>query len=164
MNKKPGLLFSIAILALIILASSFDLHMGTQHIVNLRDGIDPSTVLYVCPVESSVWTGVSNAIANGRKYASMFFLFFTIILLFSWGWALYQNLLKDKFSKDSYKNPWGLTKMFIWGIVIFMLLINTPNRYRYVNLNIKGHTTEWVLCENTSEGARAIAATAIKIR
>ncbi|MCQ2574789.1 MAG: hypothetical protein MJ156_01635 [Alphaproteobacteria bacterium] len=164
MNKKPGLLFSISILALIVLAASFDVHIGAQHVVRLREGIDPATVLYVCPIESSIWDNLSNALVNGRKYVYMFFFFFSMILLFSWGWALYQNLLKDKFSKDVYKNPWGLTKIFFWGFIIFLLLVHTPNHYRYVKIDIKGHTTEWVLCENTSEGARAISAKAIKVR
>ena len=76
-----------------------------------------------------------------------------IVLLFAWGWALYQNLLKDKFNADVYKNPWGITKIVFWAVIIAVLLVKTPNYFRRVD--VRGHGNNWVLCENTSEGAKA---------
>ena len=77
-----------------------------------------------------------------------------LVLTFSWGWALYQNLLKDKFSADAYKNPWALTKAVFWMAVAFFILFQTPNYFRRVE--VRGHGDNWVLCENTSAGARAV--------
>ena len=163
MNKKPGLLFAVSALALIILAAAFDFSFGGNTAVHLRSGINPDDMLYVCPVADNVWDSFAEAMSFGKKYIYMGFLFAGIILLFSWGWALYQNLVKDKFSADAYKNPWELTKMFFWAGVICTVLAMTPNYFRSVHVRIRGHETSWVLCENTSTDARAVNAGAVYV-
>ena len=157
MNKKPGLLFSVCVLAIIILAASFDLHIGgVSDTVHLKHGVNPGDVLYVCPVESGVFDSFSNSLRMFSKQISLFFTFGFIVLLFSWGWALYQNLLKDKFNADVYKNPWSLTKALFWAGVVITVLIATPNHFRTVSIHNKGHTYNYVLCEDNSAGARAV--------
>lgn len=159
MNKKPGLLFAIALFAIIILATSFHMDFGGNPPLELRSGVNPENVLYVCPVTSSVWETLSQSLHYLDRYASVFFAFIGIVLTFSWGWAIYQNLLKDKFSEDAYKNPWALTKTFFWLIIIFTILIATPNRFRTVGIRDNHGKVDysWVLCDNTSEGAQAVS-------
>ena len=164
MNKKPGLLITVSILAIIILATVFDMNFGGDTMVQLRHGVNPDSVLYVCPVAGSAWDDFAQAMSFGRKYIYMGFCFAAIVLLFSWGWALYQNLVKDKFSADAYKNPWGLTKLFFWAAVICVLLAMTPNYFRTVHVRVNGHDSEYVLCENTSTDARAVNAKAVTLR
>ena len=162
MNKKPGLLFAVVFFAIIILAASFNMNLGGGAIVKLKPGINPDTILYVCQITESNWNVFANVFSMWEKYVYMFFIFATIVLSFSWGWALYQNLLKDKFSADAYKNPWALTKMFFWAGVICTILAVTPNHYRTVH--VRGDNRNWVLCENFSEGAHAVRAQAVELR
>ena len=164
MNKKPGLLFAVSMFALIILAVVFDLNFGGNPPLQLRPGVNPDDVLYICPVTEDSWSHFAEALSFGRKYITMFFVFALIILSFSWGWALYQNLLKDKFSADVYKNPWELTKMFFWACVIISVLAMTPNYFRTVSYTANGQTSKWILCENTSDGARAVNPKSITLR
>ena len=161
MNKKPGLLFAVCLLAIIVLSVSFNMNLGDGTAVKLASGVNPDKVLYVCPIANSIWVSISQSLHLIGKYAIVFFCFAGIVLCFSWGWALYQNLLKDKFSEDVYKNPWGLTKVVFWIIVIFTILIVTPNHFRRVELH--GHGDNWVLCDNTSEGARPVNYRAVKL-
>ena len=162
MNKKPGLLFAVCFLAIIILAVSFNMNLGGSAPVQLRPGVNPDDVLYVCPSASMTWDGISKSLHFLGKYASVFFSFIGIVLVFSWGWALYQNLLKDKFSVDVYKNPWEITKIIFWIMIVFTICSVTPNQFRRVE--VKGHGTDWVLCENTSEGAKAVNPRAVTLR
>lgn len=164
MNKKPGLLFTVSALAIIILAAAFGFNFGGDTAVHLRSGINPDDVLYICPVADNVWDAFSEALSLGRKYIYIGFCFAGIILLFSWGWALYQNLVKDKFSADAYKNPWDLTKLFFWAGVICTVLAMTPNYFRTVHVRVRGQDTSWVLCQNTSTDARAVNAKAVTLR
>ena len=162
MNKKPGLLFAVAVFAIVILAASFHMNYGEHAAVHLRDGVNPDNVLYVCEITQDAWTNLSESLHFMRRYAAVFFSFIGIILVFSWGWAFYQNLLKDKFSEDVYKNPWGITKVIFWMIVIVSILFVTPNHFRRVE--IRGHGDNWVLCESTSDGARAVNYRAVTIK
>lgn len=154
MNKKPGLVLIVSVFAMIILASAFNMDFGGNPPVKLPNGINPDSVLYVCPAADSVWNQFSSVLHFLGKYAYLFFFFVFIVLGFSWGWALYQNLLKDKFSADAYKNPWDLTKVFFWMTIIFVVLYHGPNYFRSVT--VRGHGSDWVLCESTSAGAKAI--------
>ncbi len=157
MNKKPGLLFVVSLLAIIVLAVSFNMDFGGNAPVKLPAGINPDDVLYVCPVTTKgAFTQLADGLHAIGRYASLLFAFLGLVLMFSWGWALYQNLLKDKFSADVYKNPWDLTKVVFWMAVVFYVLLATPDNFRRVE--VRGHGTNWVLCENTSDGARAVFA------
>jgi hypothetical protein len=162
MNKKPGLLLVVSLLAMIILATSFGFNFGGNPPVQLRAGINPDTVLYVCPVAESTWVSVSNSLHLIGKYVNVMFFFAAFVLLFSWAWAFYQNLLKDKFNDDVYKNPWGLTKVIFWGVVIYTVLFMTPNHFRRVD--VRGSNNQYVLCENTSTGARPVKSGAVTMR
>lgn len=164
MNKKPGLLFTVCVLAVILLAAAFNMGLGGNEIAHLRSGINPDNVLYVCPIANHSWDTFSRVLTTGHKTLYMGFAFFLIILLFSWGWALYQNLLKDKFSSDVYKNPWGLTKVFFWAVVICTILTMTPNYFRSVKVGKSASSANWVLCESNSEGARPVNPRAVGLR
>ena len=76
-----------------------------------------------------------------------------MILFFSWGWALYQNLLKDEFKRDSFKNPWAMTKIAFWAGVIVLLVLMTPNHFRKVRYGARPEA--YVLCESDTPGAHA---------
>ena len=75
MNKKPGLLFSICLLAMIVLATSFGMNFGGNPPLKLPNGINPDTVLYVCPVKDSVWDGIATSLSFLSRYAYIFFFF-----------------------------------------------------------------------------------------
>ena len=161
MNKKPGLLFAISVFTIIIVAVSFNFNLGANAPVKLRNGINPDNVLYVCNAASDMWDRVSQGLHFLAGFAPLFFSFVGIVLLFSWGWALYQNLLKDKFIDEAYKNPWDLTKIFFWMVVVFTVFYMTPNHFRQVE--VRGSEEQWVLCDNTSEGARPVNYRAVRL-
>ena len=162
MNKNPGLLFVVSLSAIIILAASFHMDFGGNAQINLPAGVNPDGVLYVCPIaKDGAWTQFASALHGVGRYVSFFFAFMILVLMFSWGWGLYQNLLKDKFSADAYKNPWELTKVVFWMAVVCFVLFKTPDYFRRVE--IRGHGSNWVLCENTSSGARAVRPGAVTI-
>ena len=154
MNKKPGLLIAVSIFAIIILSVAFNMNFGGGSPVKLPEGVNPDSVLYVCPIASNTWDHLSESLHFMSKYASFFFSFVGIVLFFSWGWALYQNLLKDKFNEEAYKNSWAITKVMFWLIIAFTVLIVTPNHYRRVD--VRGHGSDWVLCDSTSENAQPV--------
>ena len=164
MNKKPGLFLAVSLLAVVILAASFDIHLGGVEPVHLRAGVNPGDVLYVCPVENMTFDSLAKSFSILSKQVTLLFTFALIILAFSWGWALYQNLLKDKFSADAYKNPWSLTKIFFWAMVVVTIIMVTPNYFRKVHVHSRGHTYDYVLCEQNSAGARAVNQRAVTFR
>lgn len=152
MNKKPGLLFSVYALALIILASvfKFSLPGAKESAANAKN---VANHLFVCPMASNTWDQIAHMLSMAENYIVYFVWFVIIVLMFSWGWALYQNLLKDKFKADAYKRSWEITKILFWAAIICVVLVKTPNYFRpQVSVN----STHWVLCENTSENARAV--------
>ncbi len=163
MNKKPGLLYSVCALAVIILMTVFHMNgLGVKEsaIQNTKNVAD---YLFVCPVSNSTWDSISRTLSMGREYLYVAIAFMAIVLLFSWGWALYQNLLKDKFSADAYKTPWEITKISFWAAVICFILVMTPNYFRAKITGRSGNKeTKWVLCEQTSTNARAIPLNKIK--
>lgn len=162
MNKNPGLLLTVSLLAIIILAASFNMNFGGNPPIHLPAGVNPDNVLYVCPVGGdNFWTQFSTALHAIGKYAYLLFAFIILVLFFSWGWALYQNLLKDKFSADAYKNPWDLTKVVFWMVVVFFVLFKTPDYFRTVE--VRGHGAHWTLCENTSPGAKLVRPNNVKL-
>lgn len=175
MNKKPGLLLTVSLFAIIILMvafnidfsgvmQNFNVHINSGHGVSLPNGVNPDSVLYVCPTASSTWDPFANGMMLGRKFLTMFFVFAIIVLSFSWAWALYQNLVKDKFSADAYKNPWTLTKAFFWAMVICTVIALTPNHFRKVYVHSRGRVSEHVLCESFSTGARPVRAQSVGLK
>ena len=164
MNKKPGLVFAVCALAMIILAAAFHMDLGGAAAVKLRAGIDPNNVLYVCPIKESGWTTFASTLTFAKRYIFMGFVFAFMVLLFSWTWALYQNMVKDKFNESAYKNPWGLTKIFFWAMVAYLILSATPNHFRTVHVHNKGRISDYTLCENNSENARPVNPKAVTLR
>lgn len=155
---KKQMMYAIMFLTIVILMASFDLSL---------DGADPIQVpedmlgnaLFVCPAASSFWDPLATHFTFFARYILMGFFFVAIILAFMWGWALYQNLLKDAFNKDAFSKPWGFTKLLFWAGIILLLVFNTPNRYRAVD--VSDMPGEWVLCENTSAGAVPVSADSV---
>ncbi|MDL2295904.1 hypothetical protein LJC18_03810 [Lachnospiraceae bacterium OttesenSCG-928-E19] len=157
---KPIMLFSIILMAAIILAASFGLHVMPIEPLYTLSPEQAANALYVCPAESQIWDSVSMAIRPYVRYINMFFFFLIMILLFFWGWSLYQNLLKDKFEQNAFKGPWAFTKFIFWAAVTVILLVMTPNYFRTVT--VAGTDTPWVLCEANSPNALPVIESAVK--
>lgn len=155
---KPTMLFAIVMLTAIVLITSFDLQFGASTPVAVPESM-AANVLYVCPVASGTWDAVARALMPFTRSITIGFLFAAMILMFSWGWALYQNLLKDSFKRESFKNPWAFTKMWFWAGVIILIMALTPNHFREVHLT--GRTSSYVLCDNNTPGASAVRASAV---
>lgn len=156
MNKTFVLV--IVAITLIVMASLFGIHFGANTVVPVPAS-SVGNALYVCPANSSSWTAFANALAPFRTYIIVGFLCCAMVLAFMWGWALYQNLLKDKFERSAYSNAWKWTKLLFWSVIVFVILAATPNHFRMVHIN--GAHGEWVLCENNTPGARAVRASAV---
>lgn len=157
---KPLMLLSIVLLTAIILAASFGLHiMPIDPIYNLAPDV-AENALYVCPTVSSTWDSIAMKLHPFSHYISMAFFFVIMLLLFSWGWALYQNLLKDAFKEDAFKKSWAFTKVVFWLAMVVLLLLWTPNHYKSVR--ITGAPGNWILCENNTPGAIPVLADAVK--
>ena len=150
---KKSMISTIVLLTIIILMASFDLSLDGSEPIRLSPNI-AGRALFVCPAASVFWDPMAASFSFFSRYILMGFFFAAILLTFVWGWALYQNLLKDSFNKEAFSKPWGFTKLFFWAAIIMLFVLNTPNRYRRVE--ITGKTGEWVLCENTSAGAKVV--------
>ena len=155
---KSSMIFAVVMLAVIILMASFGSPFATQSALNVPESM-LDNVLYLCPAASNGWDSAAEILSNVKKPLMIAFFFGLIILLFSWGWALYQNLLKDKFEQKSFSNAWGMTKIFFWGVVIALLAIWTPNHFRTVH--IQNYSGDYVLCESDSHGAMAVRQNAV---
>lgn len=151
---KPSMIFAIVMLTAIVLVVSFDLQLLPTTPISLPDGMDSGNILYVCPAANSTWDSIANAMHSLLRPITIGFFFAGIVLLFVWAWALYQNLLKDKFDKASFTNPWGFTKLLFWAIVIVTLVTVTPNHFKSVH--VTGLPDNYVLCENNTPGAHAV--------
>ena len=155
---KPTMLFAIILMTSIALMSAFNITLSPTEPINLAADV-AQNALYVCPVKDSVWTTIANAMSNFKRPMTIGFFFALTLLCFAWAWALYQNLLKDKFVRDAYKTPWSATKLLFWATVIISMITFTPDYYRTVH--ITGARGDWVLCENNTPGARAVNANAV---
>ena len=146
---KPTMIFALAMLTLVILMTSFDVHLwGVASTVQLPKNVNPGNVLYVCPAISSGWDSAAEILQKMQKPIWIGVFFALTMLMFAWGWGLYQNLLKDKFNRNLFLNPWGFTKLWFWAVVILLIAINTPNHYRTVRIH--GAPGAYVLCENNT--------------
>ncbi|MBP5707589.1 MAG: hypothetical protein J6W79_01175, partial [Alphaproteobacteria bacterium] len=122
---KKGLLYSIVALAAIIIVASFNMQIGNM--TPQDSTVNIAQELYVCPVANPAWDSVSQSLHPFIKWIMAGFFFGPVLLIFGWGWQLYQNLLSDKFKRESFKNIWAFTKFGFWALVIVMLLLVTPN-------------------------------------
>lgn len=155
---KPTMMFAVMMIAVIILMASFDLSFAPNVPLKLSESVSPNA-LFVCPATDSFWTQLSDGFQILKKPALITFLFSIMLLIVVWSWALYQNLLKDKFNRDAFKKPWEYTKLCFWAGMIVLLLLYTPNHFRTVH--ITGVQGNWVLCENNTPGARPVRASAV---
>ena len=153
---KPTMTFAIVMMIIIILMTAFNIHLGS--VVPLDVAADKmANTLFVCPVPKMGFAlTVSKLLKMATRPLTIGFSFAILMLMFSWGWALYQNLLKDKFSRDAYKNPWVFTKMTFWILIVVIMAMATPAHFRTVKID--GSNENWVLCENNSPKAVAVPA------
>ena len=155
---KPTMMFAIIMATAIIMMSAFDLTLAPTKAIELAPEA-AANALYVCPATNETWDMLADGFSQFNKPLFIGFLFALIILLFTWLWALYQNLLKDKFVRDAFKTPWAFTKLMFWAVIIVLMLVNTPNHYRSVR--VSGTNTDWVLCESNTPGAMAVRETSV---
>lgn len=154
MNKS--MLIAVLLLTAIIIVSSFGLQLDPIDVSSQLPDAVAANVLYVCPTVSSNWGPISAGFTQFSKFFKILLAACLIILVFMWVWALYQNLLKDKFDGDKYKQPWGLTKVLFWGTVIVFMLMMTPNYFKTVHIN--GQDSDYILCEVGDKDAQAVPA------
>ncbi len=158
---KKSMISVITFLTAIVLMATFDLSLGPDTVINVPESMR-GRALFVCPAESDLWNSLATGFGHFYKYITIGFFFAMIILVFVWGWSLYQNLLKDSFKKEDFSKPWAFTKLLFWAGVILILIFNTPNKYREVSITNK--PGNWVLCENSSTGAQAINSNLVKAK
>ncbi len=156
---KQTMMFAIIALTAIVLVSSFGLQLDPTTPIQVPQSA-VGHELYVCPVASPTWDSIATALNPFVRTIVVAFFFAAMLIMFTWGWALYQNLLADKFKRDAYKNPWAFTKIWFWAGVIVLLAVMTPNHFRTVQ--ITGASGQWVLCDNNTPGAVAVRADAVR--
>lgn len=152
---KPSMLFAIVALTAIVMVSSFGLQLSSTTPITVPAGTE-GIALYVCPVASPSWDAIATAMRPFHRFISIIIFSAAMILMFVWGWTLYQNLLKDKLETSSFSKPWQLTKVLFWFCILVLMAWVTPNHFRKVRID--GANGDWVLCENTTPGARAVRA------
>ena len=155
---KPLMLFAIIALVSIIIVTSFDLQLAPNAAIMLASD-SAANALYICPTNSAFWDGFATALLPFHKFLIIGLFFVVMLLMFSWGWALYQNLLSDSFKRESFQKPWQLTKFTFWASIIVLLFAVTPNHYRRVTVD--GLQGQYVLCESDTPGAKAVKADAV---
>ncbi|MDR1696627.1 MAG: hypothetical protein LBR41_00170 [Rickettsiales bacterium] len=159
---KPGLLITIALIALIAIAASFGLHIyPTAPLFNLPDSV-ADMALYVCPRADAIWDEIARMLWQIRTPLTMAFFFGFLICVAIFAWAFYQAFLKDKIEEKNFKTGIFLAKMLGWAALIFTILIWSPNWFRTVHL--RGAEGEYVLCEMNTPGARPVRADAVMSR
>lgn len=146
-TMKPAMTFALVLMTAIILMSSFGVHLGENVMIPVPENLLGS-VLFICPAASSGWDSASSILQQFIRPLLIIVFFAFIMLMFVWGWALYQNLLKDKFDKSKFTNPWGFTKMFFWACIILLLAVQTPNHFKIVH--VRGLDGNYVLCEQNT--------------
>ncbi len=155
---KPVLLYAIIAMIAIAIVSSFGFQLASTEMPVVTESM-AANILFVCPSAESTWDSIAMGLNPFLRYIVGGAFFVVMLLLAGWGWQLYQNLLSDKFKRDSFKNIWGYTKFAFWAGVIVLLLVATPNSFRRVN--ITGAGDNWVLCDGNMPGARAVRANAV---
>ena len=158
---KPIMLYAIIAVAAIAIVAGFGFQLGSTEMPELSESM-AANVLFVCPAQSTTWDSIAFALRPFLRYIVGGAFFVVVLLMFGWGWQLYQNMLSDKFKRDSFKNIWGYTKLAFWAGVIVLLIVATPNSFRRVE--ITGAGNNWVLCDGNTPGARAVRADAVHAR
>lgn len=155
---KPLMLFAIVVLVAIVIVVSFGLQLEPSAPIEFASDA-AANVLYVCPGTSAFFDNFANNLQPVHHILIIVLFAVIMLLAFSWGWALYQNLLTDSFKRETFKKPWQLTKITFWAAIIVTIFVMTPNYFRTVHVD--GTVTEWVLCDADTPGARAVRADAV---
>ncbi len=156
---KKTMLWAIMAVVAIVLMSSFGFNIGGT-VETLRVPAEyAGNELYVCPAADSTWDTIAGSLKLFTRPIMIMFFFVVMLLAAVWGWAMYQNLLKDKFDAKSFKNPWAYTKLTFWAAIIIVLLTMTPNYFRTVHL--KNNNSNWILCDNNTPGALPVHASMV---
>lgn len=152
------MLFAIVVLVAIVIVVSFGLQLEPSAPIEFASDA-AANVLYVCPGTSAFFDNFANNLQPVHHILIIVLFAVIMLLAFSWGWALYQNLLTDSFKRETFKKPWQLTKITFWAAIIVTIFVMTPNYFRTVHVD--GTVTEWVLCDADTPGARAVRADAV---
>jgi len=156
---KPGMVFSALAVIAIIVAASFGLSIfPTAPIHNLPDSVT-NQALFVCPAANFTFDEIARQLSLIRTALAVVFFFVFMLWIAMAGWALYQNLLEDKFVEKNWKSIVFLAKVLFWVTIIITVLMHSPNHYRKVQ--IRGATGEWVLCESNNPDSRPVRASAV---
>lgn len=158
-KMKKAMVITIIAFVVIVMMALFGFQFAPHSAIQVPPGM-AGTELYVCPAASDFWDGIAQSLAPLTRYIRIGFFIAALLLVFAWAWALYQNLLEDKFIRKSFSIPWKFTKYTVWLAVLAVLLIKTPNHFRTVH--IEGVSGNWVLCENNTPNAKPIEAARIK--
>ena len=156
---KPVMLYAIIALAAIVIVAGFGFQLGQTEMPVMSESV-AENILFVCPAQSTTWDSIASVLHVFMRYIVGGFFFAVVLLLFGWGWQLYQNLLNDKFKRDSFKNIWGFTKFAFWAGIIILLLAFTPNHFRRVE--VVGYGDNLVLCDGNTPGNAAVRADAVR--
>lgn len=154
------MIFAIIALTTIAVAASFGIQLIPSPTVQIPASA-AGHALYVCNADDITWDSIAIAMRPAMRYITLTFFFAVMLLMFNWGWAMYQNLIADKFNQSKFSTPWKFTKFVFWAAVIVAILAATPNHFKTVH--IKGADGDWVLCERNSPGAVAVRADAVKL-
>ena len=158
---KKGLLFSALAGVAIIVAAAFGLHLITPAAHNLPDSLS-GAVLFVCPAASYTFDPIAKQLGLIRNGLTIAFFFVFMILAAGAGWALYQNLIEDKFKEKNWETIVVLGKWLFWITIAVTLALHTPNHFRRVYL--KGAAGEYVLCEESDPASIPVHASAVRVR
>jgi len=154
-------MFPILAIIAIIVASSFGLHIfPTAPIHNLPDSA-LNIALFVCPEANETFDLIAQQLSYIQGSLTIVFFFVFMIWIAMLGWALYQNLLQDKFVEKNWQSIMFLGKTLFWITIIITLLMHSPNHFRRVNL--RGATGDFVLCESNNPASRPVRAEAVSI-
>lgn len=156
---NPGFVFSIIAIIAIIVASSFGLHIFPTAPVHILPDSVTGHALFVCPAANSTFDEIAKQLSFIRNSLTVVFFFIFMIWLSMIGWAMYQNLLKDKFEEKSWQSIIFLGKILFWMTLIITILIHAPNHYR--NVKLRGADGEFVLCESNNPASLPVHSQAV---
>jgi hypothetical protein len=164
---KPALLFSVLAVIAIVVLTSFSTGPGewmgiAPQVHRLRADIDIGTVLYVCPAADMVWDDISKSLQLFRSQILMFFFGLLLFLFAAFGWAMYRDLIGDKFSQNHWKFTVSFATTLFWGTIIVAILMYSPNYFKTVG--VRGSDQRFILCESSTPGSRPVRESAVVLR
>ena len=170
---KPALLFSVLAVIAIMVLVSFETGPGewmgmapAAH--RFRETTDLGGVLYVCPAADSVWGSISETLHQLRTQILMLFSAALLFLIAAFGWALYQDLIKDKFIYNDWRFTIGFAKGLFYLAIAVTIAMYSPNFFKTVGIrgvdDEQGAPRKFVLCERDTPGSRPVRESAVVLR